>query len=110
MPVYMTQFSYTTEAWKALCENPVDRRDALRSLTQALGGRLIELYYAFGDYDGLVLLEAPDDATAAAGVLAALGSGSFKTMKTTKLLTVNEIQQALRMAGPMAYRGPGSTA
>ena len=70
MALYMTQFSYTPEAWAALLRNPVDRSEALGRLAEQLGGKLVSLYYAFGDYDGVFIGEAPDDATAAAIVLA----------------------------------------
>jgi uncharacterized protein with GYD domain len=106
MPVYMSQFSYTTEAWEAMARNPVDRRGALRALIEPLGGRLIELYYCFGDYDGVVLYEAPDDAAATAAVVAVIVSGTSSPVKTTKLLTVEEALPALRQAGELSYRPP----
>jgi uncharacterized protein with GYD domain len=106
MPVYMTQFSYTTEALQAMARNPVDRREALKPLMQAVGGRLIELYYAFGDYDGVVLYEAPDDAAASAAVLAVVVSGTSTPVKTTKLLTVDEALPALRKARELSYQRP----
>ena len=108
MPVYMSQFSYTTESWQGMARNPVDRREALRALGQAVGGRLIELYYSFGDYDGLVLNEAPDDAAAMAIVTVVLVSGTSKPVKTTKLLTIEEALPALRKAGELAYQPPSS--
>ncbi len=77
---------------------------------QATGGRLIELYYAFGEYDGFVLLEGPDDIGATSGLVAAMGSGAFKALKTTKLLTVEEMLQALQRAGSVFYPAPASTA
>jgi uncharacterized protein with GYD domain len=106
MPFYMSQFSYTIESWQAMARNPVDRREALRALGQAVGGRLIELYYSFGDYDGFVLYEAPDDAAAMAIVTAVIVSGTSKPVKTTKLLTVEEALPALRRAGEMVYQPP----
>ena len=106
MAVYMSQFSYATETWQAMVRNPVDRREALRALIQAVGGRLIELYYSFGDYDGVVLYEAPDDAAATAAVAAVIVSGTSKPVKTTKLLTVEEALPALRRAGELAYQPP----
>lgn len=109
MPFYMSQFSYTTESWQAMTRNPVDRREALRALGQSLGGRLIELYYSFGDYDGLVLYEAPDDAAAMAIVATIVVSGTSKPVKTTKLLTVEEALPALRRAGELAYQRPAPT-
>ena len=75
---------------------------------EKLGGRMIDLYYCFGDYDGVFIYEAPDDATAAAAVLAAVSPGHVKTIKMTKLLTVQETMEAMRKAGGMTYAGPSS--
>ena len=107
MALYMTQFSYTGEAWTTLAKQPADRREPLRALFDRLGARLIELYYSFGDYDGVVLFEAPDDTAAVAGLVAALGPGHIKAIKTTKLMTVEDTMEALRRAGGLAYAGPG---
>ena len=106
MSVYMSQFSYTAEAWVALSREPVDRRETINALMQKVGGRLIEMYYAFGEYDGVILFEAPDDTSAAASLIAAIGAGHLKANVTTKLLTVDEALQALRKAGGLTFRAP----
>jgi uncharacterized protein with GYD domain len=106
MPVYMTQFTYTREAWAALTQNPVDRRESLRRLFDGVGGRLIELYYSFGDADGVLLFEVPDHVSATAAVLTAIGAGHITAVKTTALVTVEETLQALRKAGGMSYQAP----
>ena len=107
MALYMTQFSYTGEAWTALTKQPADRRAGLQALFDRLGGRLIELYYSFGDYDGVVLFEAPDDTAAVASLVAVLGPGHVKAIKTTKLLSVEDTMEALQRAGGLSYAGPG---
>jgi len=106
MSLYMTQFAYTTEAWTALTKNPVDRREGLRVMMKKLGGRLIELYYSLGEYDGVLLYEGPDDTAATAAVIAAVGAGHIKAVKTTKLLSVEDTLQALRKAGDLTYKAP----
>ena len=40
MPFYMTQFSYTPEAWAALSQNPEDRSAAVREAAESMGGRI----------------------------------------------------------------------
>jgi len=107
MALYMTQFSYTGEAWSTLAKQPADRRAGLQALFDRLGGRLIELYYSFGDYDGVVLFEAPDDTAAVASLVAVLGPGHVKAIKTTKLLSVEDTMDALQRAGELSYAGPG---
>ena len=107
MALYMTQFSYTGEAWAALAKQPADRRAGLRTLFERLGGRLVELYYSFGDYDGVVLFEASDDTAAVAALVAVLGPGHVKAIKTTKLLSVEDTVAALGRAADLSYAGPG---
>ena len=106
MPRYMIQFAYTADAWAALSKNPTDRREGFRTLAQNMGGQLIDLYYHFGEYDGTVLCEAPDDTTATAMVVAALSPGHIRASRTTRLMTVEEAMDAMRKAGGQSYPAP----
>ncbi len=107
MPLYMSQFSYTPEAWAALAQNPEDRSEAIRGLAESMGGRLVSMHYSFGDYDGVLMLEAPDEKTVAAMILTAVSAGHVKAIKTTPLLSVEDAMEVLRRAGEVTYRGPG---
>ena len=107
MPIYMTQFAYTTEAWAALTRSPEDRSQAVGRLMESLGGRLISFYNSFGEYDGVIIFEAPDEGTAAAVVLAAVSPGHIKAIKTTTLLSVENAMEAMRKAGDVTFRRPG---
>ena len=53
MPMYLFQLSYTAEAAKAMITSPSDRKAAAASLVNALGGKLHEMYFSFGDYDAV---------------------------------------------------------
>jgi uncharacterized protein with GYD domain len=106
MPLYMTQFAYTSEAWATLTDNPEDRSVAVRELLEAQGGRLIGWYLSFGEYDGVVIYEAPDDATAGAVVLAAARHGHLRATKTTPIFTSEESMGMMRRAGTTAFRAP----
>jgi uncharacterized protein with GYD domain len=106
MALYMIQGTYTAEAWATMTKNPQDRSIPIRELAQKLGGRLVDIYYCFGEYDVVVLVEAPDDVTASAIVLAAISPGHLKAIKTTKLLTVEETMEAMRKAGSVTYPAP----
>ncbi len=55
MPLYMSQFAYTPEAWAALVDNLEDRSAPVPELTEAMGGRLLSWYLSFGEYDGLLI-------------------------------------------------------
>jgi uncharacterized protein with GYD domain len=107
MPLYMTQVGYTSEAVAALTRNPEDRSDTFERLAQSMGGRLLSFYYSFGEYDVLVIYEAPDESTAAAIVMAAITPGHLSSVKTTGLLSATEGMEAMRKAGEATYRAPG---
>ncbi len=107
MPLYMTQVGYTSEAWAALTQNPEDRSEVFGRLTETMGGRLLSWYFIFGEYDVMVIYEAPDESTAAAIVLAAVSPGHLSRVKTSVLLTAEEGLEAMRKAGEATYRAPG---
>lgn len=105
---YLTRFSYTPETWARLTKNPEDRREAARKYIESVGGKLHGFWYAFGEYDGYTLWEAPDNVSMAA-VAIAIGSGSaLSKLETTTLLTVEETLDALGRARSVGYRPPGA--
>ena len=106
MPLYMTRVSYTSEALAALTQNPENRGEAFGGLAETIGGRLVSFYNSFGEYDVLVIYEAPDERTAAI-VLAAISPGHLSRVKTTVLLSAEEGVEAMRKAGEATYRRPG---
>lgn len=106
MPLYLSQFAYTPEAWTAFIKNPEDRTETIRGLTEKLGGRFVGLYYTFGEYDGFVLWEFPDEITVTAAVLAAISPGHLKATKTTVAFSGADALEAMRKAGAVTYRGP----
>lgn len=108
MPFYLYQLSYTTEATKALIANPTDRKAAAAKLIEGLGGKLHHLFFAFGTYDVVCLIEGQNDQMMAAGALAVAASGTVSSASTTKLMTVEEAMEAMKMAGKAtgSYRPP----
>lgn len=106
MPLYMTQAAYTPEAWRALVRTPEDREAAVRELAERMGARVVAYYNSFGEYDVVVIVEAPDEVTATALVLAALSAGHLRASRTTPLLTTAQAMEAMRRAGQQAYRAP----
>ncbi len=106
MPIYMTQFAYTPEAWAALVRRPEDRSKVLDQLLHQFGGKLISFYYAFSEYDGIAIYEAPDETAAAGALLAVFGPGHNKAIKTTQLLSVDQALEAMRRAAGVRYQPP----
>jgi uncharacterized protein with GYD domain len=108
MPLYLGRFSYTTDAIKALLDRPQDRSAAAREVAESLGGKLIGFWYAFGPFDGVFLMEAPDNTSAAALAMAVGAGGALSEIETTVLLDMDEAQEAMRKAAAATYRPPGS--
>lgn len=108
MAMYLTRFSYTPETWARLTQNPEDRRDAARAYIESVGGKLHGFWYAFGEFDGYNLWEAPDNVSIAAVVLAIGGGGALSKIETIPLLTVEETLDALGRAQSIGYRKPGA--
>jgi uncharacterized protein with GYD domain len=106
MSLYMTQFAYTADAWKALVKKPEDRAAVFAAQAEKMGGRMISLYYCMGEYDGLVIFEAPDEGTAAAILFTVISPGHLKATKTTVLMSVEGTLEAMRKANAEAYPGP----
>jgi uncharacterized protein with GYD domain len=106
MATYMTQFSYTAEARAALAKNPEDRGAAVGALLEKAGGKLHNIYYSTGDYDGFIIFEAPDGATAATAIIAATTPGHLKGTKTTEIFTMKEMMGMAGKAGDLVYAAP----
>ncbi|MDQ3929050.1 MAG: GYD domain-containing protein [Chloroflexota bacterium] len=107
MSVYLMRFSYTPEAWSRLIQNPEDSSDAARAYFEQVGGSLQGFWYGFGEYDGYIIFEAPDNASAAGVVLAIAAGGALAKVETTLLMTVEETLEALAKGKGIRYRRPG---
>jgi len=106
MPKYLAVASYTSEGIKGLTKaGGVSRRTVVDKLLKSLGGHLEAFYFAFGENDAYLILDVPDNLTAAAISLAVAGAGATR-MKTIELLTPEEIDQAMKKH--VHYTPPGN--
>ena len=108
MAHYLLQIGYTNEAWASQVKNPQDVMARARPLIEGLGGKIDTVYYAFGDYDLVGIMEMPDNVSAAAVSLAVSAGGAAKTVKLTPLMTVEEGIEALKRAGSSGYQPPSA--
>ena len=105
MPKFLIQANYKPEGVKGLLkEGGTGRRKAVEQMTAAFGGKVEAFYFAFGDRDVFVIVDAPDNISAAAVALAVNASGVVSTT-TTPLLTPEEVDQAAKKS--VTYRAPG---
>jgi uncharacterized protein with GYD domain len=104
-PKYLIQASYTTAGIQGLVgDSASGRRADVQTAVRAVGGKVEAFYYAFGPDDVIIILELPDNITAAAVGLTTSGTGAVR-VRTTPLLTVEEVDKALEVR--MRYRAPG---
>ncbi len=105
MPKYLLQANYVGEGVKGLLkEGGTSRRAAIEKAIKSLGGTLEAYYFAFGETDAYGIVEMPDNASIAALALTISASGNV-TVKTTVLLTPQEIDEATKKT--LSYRAPG---
>jgi uncharacterized protein with GYD domain len=106
MPKFLISANYTHEGMKGVREKGAKSRlDAVSAAVEGLGGRLESFHFAFGDTDAYVIVDMPDDESAAAIALSVSASGAV-TMSTTKLLTIEQVDEALGRG--VKYSPPGS--
>jgi uncharacterized protein with GYD domain len=94
----MIQFIYKSETVGNLIQNPEDRLAAVGKLIEQLGGKMIGFYYSFGDYDGLIIADMPNNISLASTSIVAFAGGGTTKLKTTILLSVNEAMAAMKKA------------
>src|SRR6516225_4970916 len=96
MALYMYQASYTAKSMAAQLTEPHDPVEAIRPALEDVGAEMIVAGFPFGEYDLLIVYEAPDDMTAASVAMAVAAAGEVKSGKTTRLLSGQEWLEGLR--------------
>src|SRR6201986_3189203 len=96
MTLYMYQASYTAKSMAAQLTEPHDPMEAISPTLEELGATIVVAGFPFGEYDVLVVYEAPDDVTAASVAMAVAAEGEVKSAKTTRLLSGEEWLDSLR--------------
>ena len=96
MPLFMYQASYTAKSMAEQLKEPQDPVETIRPALEDLGATIVVAGFPFGDYDLMVVYEAPDDMTAASVAMAVAAAGEVKSGKTTRLLSGQEWLESLR--------------
>jgi uncharacterized protein with GYD domain len=96
MALYMYQASYTAKSMAAQLTEPRDPVEAIRPALEEVGAKLVVAGFPFGEYDVVVVYEAPDDLTAASVAMAVAAAGEVKSGRTTRLLSGQEWLESLR--------------
>jgi uncharacterized protein with GYD domain len=78
MPRYVVLYDWTEQGVRNF-KDSVDRYEAAKSQLEGLGIRFADTYWTLGSHDLVSIVDAPDDESLAAGLLAVAGAGNIRT-------------------------------
>ena len=108
MAHFLCQASYTSGSWATQIKNPQNRIEQVGKMFDSKGVKFVLGYYSFGEFDLCLILEGPDNVSAASALIAAASGGALSRIQTTVLMTPEEGLEAIRGAGTVNYSPPGS--
>src|SRR5262245_43784999 len=110
MTTFVTQARLTKDAFNGILATPEDRAEIVERLIAQVGGKPITHYLTSGEYDILLIFEAPSyEATVPALIVAAAGSG-VADLRTVTALTSSEMKNAFVKAAAIAASERSSAA
>ena len=96
MPRYVSLIDWT-EGGIANFKETVDRYEAAQQQFEKIGVRFVDVYWTLGEHDIVSVLEAPDDETATAALLALGAQGNIRT-KTMRAFSRDEMRTVIDKA------------
>ena len=94
--------------WKALSENPgSDREGAVRQLMESVGGKLLSFGYTHGQWDALVVGEAPSEIAFLSCLAKAWFAGMLTDINTIPMMDQATVTGAMAMVEQANYAPPG---
>jgi uncharacterized protein with GYD domain len=106
MAKYLIEAKYTLDGIRGVrAEGGTARQETATAAIEELGGKVEAFYFAFGETDVVLIVDIPDNSSAAALGLAITAAGGVSS-KTTVLLTAGEMDEAAKKASGSSYRPP----
>jgi uncharacterized protein with GYD domain len=93
MPRYVALIDWTEQGVRNF-KDSVDRYEAASGQLEAMGVRFTDIYWTLGSHDIVSVIDAPDDQTLAAGLLAVAGQGNIRTT-TLRAFTADEMRSVI---------------
>jgi len=89
MPTYISLMKFTDQGIKEVKEAPQRAEQLVKGL-EAMGGKLLGLYFTMGEYDYIGIAEAPSDEVALTFLMSMGAAGNVKTT-TLKAFKIEEL-------------------
>jgi uncharacterized protein with GYD domain len=93
MPRFVSLIDWTQQG-AANFHETVDRYEAAEQQFEQLGVRFVDVYWTLGEHDIVAVVEAPDDETATASLLAIGAQGNIRT-KTMRAFSRDEMRAVI---------------
>ena len=93
MPTYITLAKWTQQGIEKIKDSPA-RLDAFKQVVKSAGGEVKGFYMVTGQYDMVIICEAPDDNAMAKTALATASKGGVKT-ETLRAFTEDEYRKII---------------
>jgi uncharacterized protein with GYD domain len=82
-----------------MIDNPQDRTGPSGKLFEAFGGKLLDYYvYPPGEYDGMLVVELPDEMAVRAAAMTILSAGAVEKLNIVPLITAKEWKKVMETA------------
>lgn len=93
MATFITTIKFTEQGVQNIHESP-KRAAAFKSVAKKMGVKVTDIYWTLGSFDGVVILDAPDDETATAAMLHLASQGNVCTT-TARAFGSSEIEKVI---------------
>ena len=97
MPTYVTLYKLTEQGAREMKTLP-ERVRATQANAEQQGFKMLGWYMTQGRFDVVTIVDAPDEMAVAAGTLAIVGNGNFRT-ETLRAFTLEETEQIIQKMG-----------
>jgi len=95
MAHFIILWKFTEQGIRAV-KDSVKRSETYKNSIEKAEGKLVSTYYTLGQYDGVSIVEAPDDATIMSSLLSYESQQGSSTTMTLKAFTAEQTAMILR--------------
>jgi uncharacterized protein with GYD domain len=107
MTRYLIEETGTPQGVSGLLQTPEDRTEAIRPIFEAVGGSLEQFYFSLAENTAFLIVDAPDQASLDAVMLAIFAGGALASYRVTPIISASEAVDLFKRAASVAYRPPG---